>query len=171
MSKKKRISRILAIFLAASMVLSYNSGFYLSVWAAGEDTPAAEEEMMADPAPAEDSEAAEAIGETEVTEEADGTIEEDKVLIEEPAPKTLKSVKKAASNSGGVVDDASAVNFTRILGRAVEYGILADTFDQQNHAQTNFAVKTYKRGEYNNDPDLAGSHIVPFIVGNIASSL
>ena len=53
---KKRISRILSVFLVASMVLSYNSSFYLSVWAASEEAPVAEEEMMADPAQAEAAE-------------------------------------------------------------------------------------------------------------------
>ena len=36
---------MLSIFLIASMVLSYNSSCFLSVWAAADDTPAAEEEM------------------------------------------------------------------------------------------------------------------------------
>ena len=42
-------------------------------------------------------------------------------------------------------DISSRVNYNTIMGRGVEYGIVADTYYQNNHTQTNFAVKTYDR--------------------------
>ena len=128
MSKKKRISRILAIFLAASMVLSYNSGFYLSVWAAGEDTPAAEEEMMADPATGEEGDVSEETGETAQQADQDeslqqkevGASEESEVIPEaeteaeeEASAEMPKKDKYTYEDSRirvtAVLDDASAI--------------------------------------------------------------
>ena len=81
MSKKKRIRRMLSIFLIASMVLSYNSSCFLSVWAAADDTPAVEEEMKAEPEQTEDTEDAGEVSETEQQSESEDAIEQD-----EPAP-------------------------------------------------------------------------------------
>ena len=62
----------------------------------------------------------------------------------------------------------SQVNFKLATGRAVEYGIVADTYDQKNHQQTNFAVKHFKNsGEINGEPDLSGTHDVPYQIGSI----
>lgn len=65
----------------------------------------------------------------------------------------------------------SQVNFNLALGRAVEYGIVADTYDQKNHQQTNFAVKEYMNsGSINGEPDLAGTHDVPYQIGSITKN-
>ncbi len=40
-------------------------------------------------------------------------------------------------------DSASIVNYSSILGRATDYGIVAENFKQMNHMQTTFAVKNY----------------------------
>ena len=96
MSKKKRISRILAIFLAASMVLSYNSSFYLSVWAAGEETPAAEEEMIADPAPEEES------ADSDETGEETSAAEEE--MITDTAPEDGGEVSEEAGETAQKTD-------------------------------------------------------------------
>ena len=65
-------------------------------------------------------------------------------------------------------DISSRVNYNTIMGRGVEYGIVADTYYQNNHTQTNFAVKTYDRnGEQVVEADLSGAGAVPFIVGTI----
>ena len=65
----------------------------------------------------------------------------------------------------------SEVNFSLALGRAVEYGIVADTYEQKNHQQTNFAVKTYMNtGQINGEPDLSGTHDVPYQIGEIKAN-
>ena len=53
---KKKFSKILSVLLITALVFTYNSGFALSVWAAGEDVPAAAEEMSDDAAQAESGE-------------------------------------------------------------------------------------------------------------------
>ena len=124
----------------------------------------AEEEATEAPA-AEDQPAAEKVAEAP----ADPVSEE----TEEALPQILAPKKLMAKAPGllgataGPGDTTDAVNYDRVLGRAAEYGILADTYEQANHAQTNFAVKQYIYRDKNNDPDLAGSHIVPFIIGEL----
>ncbi|MBR4162408.1 MAG: hypothetical protein IKR11_02730, partial [Solobacterium sp.] len=76
---------------------------------------------------------------------------------------------KAAGISTGQTN--SEVNFSLVLGRAVEYGIVADTYEQKNHQQTNFAVKTYMNtGQINGEPDLSGTHDVPYQIGEIKAN-
>ena len=67
-----------------------------------------------------------------------------------------------------VFDSASQVNYSTILGRATDYGIVSDTIVQPagRHMETNFAVNVYS-GDHNFDVDLAGSEPVPFIVGEV----
>ena len=56
----------------------------------------------------------------------------------------------------GITDETSYVNPDTILGRAVEYGILANKYTQKNHTETNWAVNQYVReGDQVTDPDLA----------------
>ncbi len=40
-------------------------------------------------------------------------------------------------------DSASSINYSSILGRAVDYGIVAENFKQMNHMESTFAVKNY----------------------------
>ena len=65
-------------------------------------------------------------------------------------------------------DAVSTVNYSTMLGRAVDYGILAKEYEQANHTETNFAVKTFtKYTDINNDPDLAGDQPLSFIIGEV----
>ncbi len=64
-------------------------------------------------------------------------------------------------------DSASLVNFSTILGRAVDFGITADTYHQTAHSETNMAVKKYENVGNNNDPDLCGVESLPYIIGDI----
>ena len=65
-------------------------------------------------------------------------------------------------------DSASQVNYSTILGRASDFGIVADQLDQPagKHMETNFAINIYN-GNHNFDVDMAGSAPVPFIVGEV----
>ncbi len=72
--------------------------------------------------------------------------------------------------AGETYDSASLVNYSTILGRAVDFGILADTLAQTgSHTETNMAVNLYIGGNHANDPDLAGEEPLPFIIGGIQS--
>ena len=72
---------------------------------------------------------------------------------------------------GTTDQDSSQVNHLLALGRAVEYGIVADTYDQKNHQQTNFAVKHFSNsGQINGEPDLAGTWNVPYQIGEITKN-
>ncbi|MBP0954171.1 MAG: hypothetical protein J6M90_00850, partial [Oscillospiraceae bacterium] len=44
-------------------------------------------------------------------------------------------------------DSVSAVNYATILGRATDFGIVADYFNHNNHMETTIAVKTYENPE------------------------
>ena len=82
--------------------------------------------------------------------------------------KSMDAVKAATEQE---YDSVSLVNYSTILGRAVDYGILANKYEQQNHTETNFAVKVYEKNrDINNDPDLAGGDPLPFIIGDITGT-
>ena len=57
---------------------------------------------------------------------------------------SIVAVSTHPSIFGQTDQDTSQVNYSQALGRAVEYGIVADTYVQKNHQQTNFAVKNYR---------------------------
>ena len=81
---------------------------------------------------------------------------------------SIISISSNPDKFGDTDQTNSQVNFSLALGRAVEYGIVADTYDQKNHQQTNFAVKTFKNtGGINGEPDLAGTWDVPYQVGEV----
>lgn len=66
------------------------------------------------------------------------------------------------------LDSASNVNYSSVLGRAINFGIVSDTFELNNHAETNFAVNTFVNVK--NDvieADLAGDEPMYFVVGDI----
>nr|MCR5214259.1 hypothetical protein [Eubacterium sp.] len=69
------------------------------------------------------------------------------------------SVVYAAENVDvpDIMDSSSQVNYSTILGRGVDFGIIADEFYQCNHMQSTFAVKTYKNNGQNNDINLIAS--------------
>ncbi len=67
---------------------------------------------------------------------------------------------------------ASEINYQTVLGDAIEYGIVADTYDQTaSHTETNFAVKTYKNNSSVLEIDLSNDADIPFIVGVIDTNL
>ena len=83
-----------------------------------------------------------------------------------------RTVKAADVSVTGTLDSASVINFSTILGRAVDFGILASTLDQTgSHSETNMAVKKYIGSDKNNDPDLAGNEALPYIIGEISGKL
>ena len=53
-------------------------------------------------------------------------------------------VVNAAESSDGL-DSATQVNYSTILGRGVDYGIIAENYQQRDHIQSTFAVKNYSR--------------------------
>ena len=118
MSNQERIRKILSILLIAVMVLSYNSSVCLSVWAAGEDAPAAEEEMSVDSSQTETSEdpgdVAEAADQSEQNE-ADGLNEEPLTTDEQEAepgeeessePEEVEGTDATASETAEASDEA-----------------------------------------------------------------
>ena len=82
-----------------------------------------------------------------------------------------------AVHYGDTTDKISIVNINTVLGRAVEYGILADTYKQTVHTETNWAVITYDRTDSGlvTDPDLATNTEnpndtgYPFIMANMTN--
>ncbi|MBQ8913009.1 MAG: carboxypeptidase regulatory-like domain-containing protein [Lachnospiraceae bacterium] len=66
--------------------------------------------------------------------------------------RSMEAVKAAEPN----VDAASQVNFSTILGRAANYGLLADRINQDSHMETTIATKIFKpKGA--NEIDLCGA--------------
>ena len=66
-------------------------------------------------------------------------------------------------------DSASQVNYSTILGRASDFGIVADSIEQKGHMETNFAINKYIGVDQNFDVDLAGPGAVPFILAELDS--
>ena len=61
-------------------------------------------------------------------------------------------------------------DYDKILGKAIEFGIVADTYDQTgSHTETNFAVNYYKAGEHVVEVDLSNAADIPFAIGHISS--
>ncbi|MBO4688204.1 MAG: Cna B-type domain-containing protein, partial [Clostridiales bacterium] len=68
-------------------------------------------------------------------------------------------------------DSASLVNFSTILGRAVDYGIISETLRQEGHMETTFATNKFvnPNAANNCDVDLAGSATAQFIIASLES--
>lgn len=60
----------------------------------------------------------------------------------------------------------AALTPRQILGDAVEFGIVADTYVQSGHTETNFAVNTFNGGFGGIDVDGAGTTAIPFYAGS-----
>lgn len=75
----------------------------------------------------------------------------------------LPSVNVKASGDQGI-------SYKTILGDAVSYGVVAGTFTQKNHAQTNFATKSYIFEGNCLEPDLLEANVVPFLIGSIGTN-
>lgn len=81
-----------------------------------------------------------------------------------PSPFDNKSFVNAAT----LYDSASLVNYSTILGRATDYGIIARSFTQSDHMETTLATSSYKRTvDSNIDVDLTTSKTAQFIIGEI----
>ena len=65
------------------------------------------------------------------------------------------------------LDSANLVNYSTVLGRAVDFGITAASMQQKGHMETPIAVKLFENSGSNNDVDLAGSDPVHFIIGEL----
>ncbi|MBP5492088.1 MAG: hypothetical protein J6Y08_04520, partial [Clostridiales bacterium] len=66
-------------------------------------------------------------------------------------------------------DSASSVNYSTIMGRAVDYGIVSESIYLPGHMETTFATKMYKTDPSKNcDVDLAGTAPAQFIIADIA---
>ena len=58
----------------------------------------------------------------------------------------LSDIVRADDTEPAMIQDSvSAVNYSTILGRGVDFGIVADYFQQRMHMQSTFAVGTYSR--------------------------
>ena len=66
-------------------------------------------------------------------------------------------------------DSASLINYSTILGRAIDYGILSDTLDQKGHMETTCATNKFinPQAANNCDVDLAGSKPAQFIIASV----
>ena len=73
------------------------------------------------------------------------------------------------TNAPSVLDSASSVNYAYILGRATDFGILADTFYQNNHMETTFAIDKFYNGDnIPNEVDFPLSDFTAqFLVGDV----
>ena len=68
-----------------------------------------------------------------------------------------------------VLDSASTVNYAAILGRATDFGIVAQNFHQNNHMETTFAINNfYNPTSIPNEVDFPlNDFTAQFVVGNI----
>jgi choice-of-anchor A domain-containing protein len=64
-------------------------------------------------------------------------------------------------------DSSSQVNYSTVLGRAVDYGILSKNLNQMNHMQTTFATSLYTGGSDSCDANLGGPAAAQFIVAEM----
>ena len=79
------------------------------------------------------------------------------------------SISEAA---GSDLDAASAINYSTVLGRAVDFGLTAGQITQEQHMETTIATNLFKNGldgngGSNNDIDLAGGDPVHLIIGGV----
>ncbi|MBR5974910.1 MAG: Cna B-type domain-containing protein, partial [Clostridiales bacterium] len=64
-------------------------------------------------------------------------------------------------------DSSSQVNYSTILGRAVDYGILTKNLVQTGHMQSTFATSLYDGGGNASDVNMAGSAPAQFIIADM----
>lgn len=63
--------------------------------------------------------------------------------------------------------------FKQVLGKAVNFGIVANDFSHQNDLQSNFATKTYSTGNtaHGVNPNLSGTNPGNFVIGKLNNRL
>ncbi len=64
----------------------------------------------------------------------------------------------------------SSLTYSNIIGSAEDFGIVARTFSQKNHMQTNYAVINFERVDFNGEPDLINGDHVPYYAAHIDPS-
>ena len=66
-------------------------------------------------------------------------------------------------------DSASLVNYSSVLGRAIDFGIVTNRLEQRNHMETTYATNDfYNQKNDNCDVDLAGDAPAQFIIASIS---
>ncbi|MBR5937097.1 MAG: hypothetical protein IKZ90_02340, partial [Clostridiales bacterium] len=66
-------------------------------------------------------------------------------------------------------DSAGLVNYTSVLGRAIDYGIVSTRLEQRNHMETTYATSDFFNQKNDNcDVDLAGLEPAQFIIASIS---
>ena len=80
-------------------------------------------------------------------------------------------VKKVAA-AELVQDSASAVNYATILGRGVDYGIIADKFLQRNHMESTLAVETFSnyKNDFNTIDLIEAGSTAQILIGGVDTS-
>ncbi|MBR6403012.1 MAG: hypothetical protein IKS48_06465, partial [Eubacterium sp.] len=71
-----------------------------------------------------------------------------------------------------VQDSASAVNYGTILGRGVDYGIIADKFLQMNHMESTLAVETFSnyKNDFNTIDLIEAGSTAQLLIGGVDTS-
>ncbi|MBO7563843.1 MAG: hypothetical protein J6T40_03220, partial [Clostridiales bacterium] len=66
-------------------------------------------------------------------------------------------------------DSAGLMNYTSVLGRAIDYGIVSTHLEQRNHMETTYATSDFFNLKNDNcDVDLAGDEPAQFIIASIS---
>lgn len=61
--------------------------------------------------------------------------------------------------------------FKQVLGKAVNFGIVANDFQHKNDLQSNFAVKTYTGAGHHVNPNLSGTNPGSFVIGKVTNKV
>ena len=78
------------------------------------------------------------------------------------------SRKRSVVDAAAAPDVSSAINYSTILGRAVDYGIVAKEFYQNMHMETTLATTDFWNLSGSScDPDMAGIQPVHYIIGAV----
>ena len=76
--------------------------------------------------------------------------------------------EKGKVNAAMKYDSASAVNFSTILGRAVDFGIVAKNFQQKAHMETTYAAYTFENATKDaNEVDFINNQTAQFLMKEV----
>ena len=81
---------------------------------------------------------------------------------------SVGGTKEYVKAAPAAYDSASAVNYATILGRATDFGIVANEFQHDNHMETTYAIKKYSNSGNVTDVDFI-TGTAQFIVAEVAS--
>ena len=82
---------------------------------------------------------------------------------------TDENIKVAQAADEKIYEAASNVNYSAILGRAVDYGLLSKTYVKGAHMESTLATYTYTGGD-NNDIDLTDTGTAQIMIGELTDS-